>query len=224
LRALPKTDLHCHLDGSPRLQTILELAAEDRVKLPSHDEQGLREALHMGQICKDLVEYLHAFDVTTSVLQTEHALERAAFELAEDAWNEGVWHIEVRYAPNLHTRRGLSLARIVDAVLRGLKRAEDKTGISTGVIVCGIRNIDPKESCRLAQLAVAYKGRGVVAFDLAGGEDGNPAKRHAESFALVLANNMNTTVHAGEAYGPESIQQALHFCGAHRIGHGTRLA
>jgi adenosine deaminase len=224
LRALPKTDLHCHLDGSLRLRTILDLASEDRVKLPAHDEAGLREALHMGQVCKDLVEYLHAFDVTTSVLQTEHALERAAFELAEDAWNEGVWHLEVRYAPNLHTRRGLSLARIIDAVLRGLKRAEDRFGISTGVIVCGIRNIDAKESFRLAQLAVAYKGRGVVAFDLAGGEDGNPAKRHAESFALVLANNMNTTVHAGEAYGPESIQQALHFCGAHRIGHGTRLA
>jgi adenosine deaminase len=224
LRALPKTDLHCHLDGSLRLQTILELATLDRVKLPSSDESGLREALHLGQVCKDLVEYLQAFDVTTSVLQTEHALERAAFELAEDAWNEGVWHLEVRYAPNLHTRRGLSLARIVDAVLRGLKRAEDLYGISTGVIVCGIRNIDPKESFRLAQLAVAYKGRGVVAFDLAGGEDGNPAKKHAESFALVLANNMNTTVHAGEAYGPESIQQALHFCGAHRIGHGTRLA
>lgn len=224
VRAMPKTDLHCHLDGSLRLSTILELAQHDRVKLPADDEAGLSAALHIGQVCRDLVEYLHAFDVTTAVLQTEHALERAAFELAEDAWNEGVWHLEVRYAPNLHTRRGLSLARIVEAVLAGLGRAERTYGISTGVIVCGIRNIDPRESFRLAQLAVAYKGRGVVAFDLAGGEDGNPAKRHAESFALVLANNMNTTVHAGEAYGPESIQQALHFCGAHRIGHGTRLA
>jgi adenosine deaminase len=224
LEKLPKTDLHCHLDGSLRLDTILELAESQKVKLPAADREGLAKAIHMGEVCDDLVDYLKAFDITCAVLQTEEALERAAFELAEDAAKENVWHLEVRYAPILHTRRGLSLARIVEAVLAGLKRAERQYEITTGVILCGIRNIDPKESFRLAELAVAYKSRGVVAFDLAGGEAGNPAKRHAESFALVLANNMNTTVHAGEAYGPESIQQALHFCGAHRIGHGTRLA
>lgn len=224
LRQLPKTDLHCHLDGSLRLSTILELAERQKVKLPADDEKGLAKAIHMGEVCKDLEDYLKAFDITCSVLQTEEALERVAFELAEDAAKENVWHLEVRYAPILHTRRGLSLARIVEAVLAGLKRAEAQYGISTGVILCGIRNIDPRQSFRLAELAVAYRRHGVVAFDLAGGEAGNPAKKHAESFALVLANNMNTTVHAGEAYGPESIQQALHFCGAHRIGHGTRLA
>lgn len=224
LSKLPKTDLHCHLDGSLRLSTILELAEKHRVKLPADDKEGLAKAIHMGEICKDLVEYLKAFDITCAVLQTEDALERAAFELAEDAAKENVWHLEVRYAPILHTRRGLSLVRIVEAVLAGLKRAEKQYDITTGVILCGIRNIDPKESFRLAELAVAYKNRGVVAFDLAGGELGNPAKKHAESFRLVLDNNMNTTVHAGEAYGPESIKQALHYCGAHRIGHGTRLA
>jgi adenosine deaminase len=224
LERLPKTDLHCHLDGSLRLGTMLELAERQRVKLPAEDEAGLARAIHRGEICKDLVEYLEAFDLTCAVLQTEEALERTAFELAEDAARENVWHLEVRYAPILHTRRGLSLARIVEAVLAGLKRAERKYDITTGVILCGIRNIDPKESFRLAELAVAYKNRGVVAFDLAGGEAGNPAKLHADSFGLVLHNNMSTTVHAGEAYGPESIKQALHFCGAHRIGHGTRLA
>ena len=223
LHSLPKTDLHCHLDGSLRLTTILELAEQQGVKLKAKDEATLAELIHMGKICSDLEEYLHAFDVTCSVLQTEEALERAAFELAEDAAQENVWHLEVRYAPVLHVRRGLSLARIVEAVLAGLDRAEQQYGISTGVILCGIRNMDRRESFRLAQLAVAYKKRGVVAFDLAGGEHGNPAKDHRDSFALVLANNMNTTVHAGEAYGPESISQALHFCGAHRIGHGTRL-
>jgi adenosine deaminase len=224
LEQLPKTDLHCHLDGSLRLSSILDMAEQQRVKLPATDEEGLAKAIHMGEVCDDLEHYLEAFDITCAVLQTEEALERAAFELAEDAAKENVWHLEVRYAPILHTRRGLSLARIVEAVLAGLKRAERKFEITTGVILCGIRNIDPKESYRLAELAVAYKSRGVVAFDLAGGEAGNPAKLHAPSFALVLANNMSTTVHAGEAYGPESISQALHFCGAHRIGHGTRLA
>lgn len=224
LQSLPKTDLHCHLDGSLRTTTLLELAATHGVELPATDVEGIERVIHKGEICGDLVEYLRAFDVTCAVLQTEDALERAAFELAEDAARENVWHLEIRYAPTLHTRRGLSLARIVEAVLRGLARAERRYPITTGVILCGIRNMEPRQSYRLAELAVAYKNRGVVAFDLAGGEFGNPARRHAESFALVLDNNMNTTVHAGEAYGPGSIKQALHYCGAHRIGHGTRLA
>jgi adenosine deaminase len=223
LRRLPKTDLHCHLDGSMRLATILDLGQKHRVPLPADDEAGLAKAIHRGEICKDLEAYLLAFDVTCSVLQTEEALERVAYELAEDAAAENVWHLEVRYAPILHTRRGLSLARVQDAVIAGLKRGERAFGMTTGVILCGIRNMDPRDSHRLAELAVAYKGKGVVAFDLAGGEAGNPAKDHRESFSLVLDNNMNTTVHAGEAYGPASIKQALHFCGAHRIGHGTRL-
>ena len=224
LRSLPKTDLHCHLDGSLRLTTILELADKQKVKLPANDVEGLGKAIHKGEICKDLVEYLKAFDITCSVMQTEDALERTAYELAADAAAENVWHLEVRYAPVLHTRRGLSLARINDAVLAGLKRARRDFDITTGVILCGIRNMDPRDSYRLAELAVAYKGRGVVAFDLAGGERGNPAKDHAKAFELIRENNMNTTVHAGEAYGPASIKQALHDCGANRIGHGTRLA
>ncbi len=224
LRSLPKTDLHCHLDGSLRLSTILDLARRQKVPLPAESEEGLAKALHRGEVCKDLVEYLKAFDITCSVMQTEDALERTAYELAEDAAKENVWHLEVRYAPILHTRRGLPLARINDAVLAGLKRASRDFGISTGVILCGIRNMDPRDSYRLAELTVAYKGRGVVAFDLAGGERGNPAKDHAKAFELIRENNMNTTVHAGEAYGPASIKQALHDCGANRIGHGTRLA
>jgi adenosine deaminase len=224
LRSLPKTDLHCHLDGSLRLATILDLAERQRVKLPASTEEELAKAIHKGEICKDLVEYLKAFDITCSVMQTEEALERTAYELAEDAANENVWHLEVRYAPVLHTRRGLSLARINDAVLHGLRRAQRDFNISTGVILCGIRNMDPRDSYRLAELAVAYKGRGVVAFDLAGGERGNPAKVHSKAFELIRENNMNVTVHAGEAYGPPSIKQALHDCGANRIGHGTRLA
>ena len=224
LRSLPKTDLHCHLDGSLRLSTMLDLAARQKVKLPADDEDGLARAIHKGERCDDLVHYLKAFDITCSVLQTEEALERAAFELAEDAAAENVWHLEVRYAPVLHTRRGLSLARINDAVLSGLRRASRQYNITTGVILCGIRNMDRRDSYRLAELAVAYKGRGVVAFDLAGGERGNPAKDHAKAFELIRENNMATTVHAGEAYGPASIKQALHDCGAHRIGHGTRLA
>ncbi len=223
VRAMPKADLHCHLDGSLRVQTILNLAKENNVTLPTTDPDGLREALHAGKMCDDLVDYLRAFDITCKVLQTEASLERAAFELAEDAAAENVKYIEVRYAPVLHTVEGLRLDQVVQAVLDGLKRAERTYDIMTGLIICGIRNMDPEISLRMAEVAIAFKNRGVVGFDLAGAEVDNPAKHHREAFYLIRNNNINVTIHAGEAYGPESISQAIHYCGAHRIGHGTRL-
>jgi len=156
-------------------------------------------------------------------MQTEEALERIAFELAEDAHRENVRYMEVRYAPMLHTRRGLKLTRVVEAVLDGLRRARETYGIKANVILCGIRNISAESSYQMAELAVAYKSRGVVGFDLAGAEADFPAKHHRHAFQLVRDNNINCTIHAGEAYGPESIAQAIHVCGAHRIGHGCRL-
>jgi adenosine deaminase len=223
VRALPKTDLHCHLDGSLRLTTILELAEEQKVKLPADTPEGLARAIHMGETCKSLEEYLTAFDVTLEVLQTEEALYRAARELALDCAAENVRYLEVRYSPVLHTRRGLKPTTIVDAVLDGLRAAKRETGIKCHVIICGIRHMDPQTSVRLAELAVAYKGKGVVGFDLAGAEEGHPALRHQEAIQLILDNNVNVTIHAGEAFGPESIAMAVHQCGAHRIGHGVRL-
>jgi len=223
LRALPKTDLHCHLDGSLRVGTILELAERQEVKLPEETPDGLARALHQGQICRNLEDYLTAFDITLSVLQTEEALYRCAYELALDAARENVRYLEVRYAPVLHTRLGLKPTTIVDAVLEGLRVAKRETGIKSNVIICGIRHIDPVTSLRLAELAVAYKNKGVVGYDLAGAEEGHPSKDHQAAFQLILDNNVNVTIHAGEAYGPESIAQAVHYCGAHRIGHGVRL-
>ena len=220
---LPKTDLHVHLDGSLRLETILELAEQDGIVLPGSTPAELAKAMHLGENTGSLVEYLKAFDVTLKVLQTEQALVRVARELAEDAARENVRYMEVRYAPMLHTRKGLRLTTVVEAVLEGLWQAKDRFGIESNVIICGIRNISAESSLEMAQLAVAYKGRGVVAFDLAGAEYDHPAKHHKASFQLVRDNNINVTIHAGEAYGPESIHQALHVCGAHRIGHGCRL-
>ena len=220
---LPKTDLHVHLDGSLRLDTILDLARKQRVELPAADAAGLRAVMHLGENVGSLVEYLKAFEVTLAVMQTEESLYRVAYELAEDAARENVRYMEVRYAPMLHTRLGLRLTSVVEAVLAGLREAHEDWGIESNVIVCGIRNISAESSLEMAELAVAYKGRGVVGFDLAGGEDGHPAKHHRAAFQLVRDNNINTTIHAGEAFGPESIAQALHVCGAHRIGHGCRL-
>ena len=220
---LPKADLHVHLDGSLRISTLLELAEEQKVDLPSTTPDGLRRAMHCGENTGSLLEYLKAFDITLSVLQTEDALYRVAYELAEDAARENVRYMEVRYSPMLHTRRGLRLTSVVEAVLAGLRAAHDTLGIESNVILCGIRNISPQSSLEMAELAVAYKARGVVGFDLAGAEYDHPAKHHKMAFQLVRSNNINCTIHAGEAYGPESIGQALHVCGAHRIGHGCRL-
>jgi len=220
---LPKTDLHVHLDGSLRLETILALAAEQGIDLPADSPDGLKRVLHCGENTGSLVEYLKAFDVTLRVLQTKEALYRVAYELAEDAAKENVRYMEVRYSPMLHTRKGLRLTTVVEAVLEGLRDAQKDLGIYSNVIICGIRNISSQSSLEMAQLAVAYKNRGVVAFDLAGAEYDHPAKHHKEAFQLVRANNINVTIHAGEAYGRQSIEQALHVCGAHRIGHGCRL-
>lgn len=223
IRQLPKAELHCHLDGSLRVNTILELAEQKKVRLPASDADGLRRKLVVGEDCKSLEDYLKAFEVTLSVMQDEDSLERIAYELVADAADENVRYLEVRYSPILHTQKGLRLTRIVDAVTDGLRRGEREFGVETGVIICGMRNINPAVSFQLAELAVAYKNRGVVAFDLAGAETDHPAKNHRDAFFLTLRNNINCTLHAGESYGPESIHQAIHYCGAHRIGHGTRL-
>ena len=223
LHALPKTDLHCHLDGSLRLQTLLELADQQGVKLPADTADGLAKAMKIGERHPRLEEYLKGFEITLSVMQTEDALYRTAYELALDAAAENCKLLEVRYAPVLHLSKGLKPTVVVESVLEGLRAAQRETGILAGVLVCGIRNMSPETSLRLAELSVAYKNRGVLGFDLAGAEHGNPAKDHQAAFQLILNNNINCTVHAGESYGPPSISQALHYCGAHRIGHGVRL-
>jgi adenosine deaminase len=223
IKKLPKTDLHVHLDGSVRVKTILELARERKIRLPATDPRRLHAILRADKGVKDLPEYIRKFDLTLKVMQDREGLSRIAYELAEDAAKENIRYMEVRYSPILHVKEGMKLPVIVDSVLAGLRRAERAFGIRTGLIICGIRHILPKWSSELADLTVAYKNRGVVAFDLAGAEKDFPAKAHAAAFQKILKHNINSTVHAGEAFGAESIGQALHHCGAHRIGHGTML-
>lgn len=224
LLRLPKTDLHVHLDGSLRVETLLDLGRQQGVTLPGEDPDALRKAVvKTPENCSSLVDYLKAFDVTLSVLQRPEALTRAAFELAEDCARENIRYFECRYSPILHQKEGMSLPAIVESVIEGLEAAERKFGIKSGLIICGIRSMDPAVSYRLAELTFAFRDRGVVGFDLAGAEADYPAKYHREAFYLILNNNINCTVHAGESFGPESIHQAIHYCGAHRIGHGVRL-
>lgn len=223
LERLPKSDLHVHLDGSLRPETLLELAEEAGVDLPAKDVEGVRALTQVRGGERSLAHYLRAFSYTLPSLQTAAALERSAYELAADAAAENVRLIEVRYSPLLHRERGLHNREIIEAVASGLKRAERESGIIAGQILCGIRSMTPERSLELAQATLLYKDLGIVAFDLAGEERDYPAKRHREAFYFILNHNLNSTLHAGEAFGPESISQALHYCGARRIGHGTRL-
>ncbi len=222
IKRLPKAELHVHLDGSVRPRTLIELSKEQGVKLPTTDEKALAGYMHVTD-ARNLVDYLARFDVTLSVMQTPGALERCTYELLADGAAENVRYMEIRYSPILCTRGGMPLTEAVDAPLRGMARAQAEFGVKAQLIICGIRNMSPEVSLELANLTVAYKGRGVVAFDLAGAEYNFPAKKHKEAFYTVIDHNMATTVHAGEAYGAESIAQAIHYCHADRIGHGTRL-
>lgn len=223
IHSLPKAELHCHLDGSMRVETIIDLANKQGVKLPETDPKKLNHLLKAGTWCESLVDYLRAFDITTSVMQTPESLTRATYELAEDNAKENVRYLEIRFSPLLHTKNGMNLTDVVDAVLRGKEKAEKDFNIIIGIIICGLRHFSPDKTLILAELSVAYKNAGVVGFDLAGAEENFPAKDHKDAFYLIINNNINTTVHAGEAYGPESIHQAIHYISANRIGHGTRL-
>lgn len=222
VRRLPKTDLHVHLDGSVRPSTMLELAELQGIAMPRGTADELGAHMHVSD-ARDLVDYLQRFEVTLSVMQTAEAIERIAYELAEDSAAENVRYMEVRFCPALNTRGTLAAADAVEAALNGLRRAELAHGISTGVIVCGLRNLSPATSVELAEIAVAYRDRGIVAFDLAGAEWGHPPAAHKAAFDLAANANLPITIHAGEAYGAASIHEAIHSCHARRIGHGTRL-
>ena len=222
LLALPKTDLHCHLDGSLRLETFMELGRAAGLDMPD-DPHAVRQRYFPDERERLVHEFLRHFDHTVAVMQTEQNLRRVARELVEDFHAEGVRYLEARFCPLKHTEQGLSPDQAIAAVQAGLQEGAAATGMATGIILTGIRTIEPQRSLELAHLAVDWKGRGVVGFDLAGAEQDYPPKRHLEAFYHVMNNNQNVTIHAGEGFGPESIHQALHHCGANRIGHGTRL-
>src|ERR1700683_243791 len=222
LRSLPKVLLHEHLYGVLRPQTVIELARDaSYTDLPTADPAALADWFHQGANQGSLAKYLEGFAHTIAVMQTEDALERVAYEQAEDLSQDGVVYFETRFAPVFHTRKGLSHQQIVSAVLKGLERGRKDFGISSGLLICAMRN--RHESLEMAELAVDFRARGVVGFDLAGEEGGYPAKKHVDAFHYIQRENFNITIHAGEGYGKESIWQAIQYCGAHRIGHGTRL-
>jgi len=222
LQRLPKAELHVHLDGSLRPETLHALAAERGVALPVPDLGSLGDYMRVDD-ARDLSDYLARFEITLAVMQDAVALERIAHELVIDSAEDGVRYVEVRWCPALNARGALTLDEVVDAVQRGLRRGERETGTVARSIICALRNLGPGHAQEMAELAVAHRARGVVAFDLAGGEAGHPARDFAAAFAHARLHDLAVTVHAGEGAGAESIRDAVHLCGADRIGHGTRL-
>src|SRR5512143_597111 len=222
IRTLPKVLLHDHLDGGLRPQTVVELARDQRYgKLPTTDAGDLATWFHRGAQRGSWPLYLEGFTHTCAVMQTEESLERVAYEMMEDMKRDGVVYVETRFAPIFHTGQGLHTEQVVAAVLRGLERGRSDFGVEFGLIICAMRNMNLSQE--MAELAIDYRERGVVGFDLAGEEGGFPPKKHVDAFHYIQRENFNITIHAGEAFGKESIWQAIQWCGAHRIGHATRL-
>jgi adenosine deaminase len=222
LRAVPKVVLHDHLDGGIRPSTVIQLAKDTGYQnLPTHDPEELARWFHRGAQRGSLPLFLEGFAHTCGVMQTEEALERVAYEMMEDMHADGVVYVETRFAPVYHTDKGLHWDDVTNAVLRGLERGRKDFGVEFGLIICAMRHMSL--SGEMAELAVDFRERGVVGFDLAGEEGGFPPKKHVDAFHYIQRENFNITIHAGEAFGKESIWQAIQWCGAHRIGHATRL-
>jgi adenosine deaminase len=222
IRSLPKVLLHDHLDGGLRPQTAIELAKDQNYDaLPTADAGELAEWFHRGAKRGSLPVYLEGFAHTCGVMQTEESLQRVAYEMMEDMREDGVVYVETRFAPIFHTTKNLHWDEVVGAVLKGLERGRKDFGVEYGLIICAMRNM--RLSQEMAELAVDFRERGVVGFDLAREEGGFPPKRHVDAFHYIQRENFNITIHAGEAFGKESIWQAIQWCGAHRIGHATRL-
>jgi len=223
IRAIPKVLLHDHLDGGLRPQTVLELASEiGYTDLPGDNTEVLTAKLTEGAHRGHLEIYLDAFRHTVAVMQTPDALRRVAAECAEDLAADGVVYAEVRFAPELHTERGLSLGEVVEAVLEGFRLGSQGRGITVYALLTAMRTA--ARSLEIAELAVRYRDEGVVGFDIAGAEAGWPPSRHLDAFQYLKRENFHFTIHAGEAFGLPSIWEAVQYCGTERLGHGVRIA
>ncbi len=218
----PKALLHDHLDGGVRPTTVIELASEYGYQgLPTTDTVDLAHWFHRGARRNDLVLYLETFAHTVGVMQDRDAIVRVARECAEDLAGDGVVYAEVRFAPELHLEKKLTLDDAVDAVLEGFRQGSAGTGLTIYALLSAMRTA--ARSLEIAELAVRWRDAGVVGFDIAGAEAGYPPTRHLDAFQYVQRENFHATIHAGEAFGLPSIWEALQWCGAERLGHGVRI-
>ncbi len=229
IKDMPKVELHCHLDGSMRVDTIAELLKEQKIDLAeyglSHEKilsEGLTQYLQVAPDCTSLTEYLQKFDLPLRCLQTTEGLKRAAYELVCDAAKENVKYIEVRFAPMLSTEQGLTCSKVIEAVVEGLRLGEEESGTYARAIVCAMRHHSLEQNMEMLHSAKEFIGKGVCALDLAGDESQFPTKLFRELFAEAKRIGMPFTIHSGECGSVENVREAIEL-GAGRIGHGISL-
>ncbi len=227
IKKAPKALLHDHLDGGLRPATVIDIAGQTGYDgLPATDVDELAKWFRTRSHSGSLERYLEPFSHTVAVMQTADSLYRVAYECVEDLADDSVVYAEVRFAPELHIDRGLSFDEIVDAVLEGFAAGEKACAaagrpIKVRLLVTAMRHA--AVSREIAALAIRFRDKGVVGFDIAGAEAGNPPTRHLDAFEYMRDNNARFTIHAGEAFGLPSIHEAIAFCGADRLGHGVRI-
>jgi adenosine deaminase len=221
IRRAPKVLLHDHLDGGLRPSTVIELARDRGHQLPTTDPDDLAAWFREGAYRHDLELYLETFQHTVGVMQSKEALARCAAECAEDLAADGIVYAEVRFAPELHLEGGLTLDEVVDAVQSGFEAGTSGRDIVIGTLLTAMRHA--ANSTEIAHLALRHRDDGVVGFDIAGSEAGNPPTRHLAAFQEIAKGNHHITIHAGEAFGLPSIWEAVQLCGAERLGHGVRI-
>lgn len=218
---LPKIELHCHLDGSLRIETVIELSKKENISLDSYAYDEVKKLLSVDENCNSLNEYLDKFDLPNKVLQSKENLRRASYELLEDAAKDNVKYIEVRFAPILHIKGGLSLEEVIEGVIYGIKDAERKYDIKGNVIISCIRGLDLQHVFDSIEAGSNFIGKGVVAIDLAAEEKEDFAHEYIEAISYAKKKGFRITIHAGETGFGKNVRQAIELLGAERIGHGV---
>jgi adenosine deaminase len=217
---LPKIELHCHLDGSVRPSTVIDLANKNNINIPSQNEADIRDMMIAPKDCTSLDEYLKRFDLPGLIMQDKESLERIAFELMEDAFNENIVYIEIRFAPLLHINNGLNVKQVIESVLKGIKKAEEKYDIKGNLILGCMRTMDVETSYDVIEGGKEFLNNGVVAIDLCSSENDSFSKKFEEPIALARSYGYRVTIHAGETGIGENVLEAIEILKAERIGHG----
>jgi adenosine deaminase len=220
---LPKIELHCHLDGSVRPETIIELAKKDKISIPSFHINTIKRAVTAPLDCDSLDEYLKRFHLPNLVMQSKENLRRITMELLEDCAEENVKYIEIRFAPALHTKCGLIIEEIIESVLQGIKDGEEKYGIKSNLILCCMRTMSVEKAFQVVEEGKKYLGKGVVAIDLCGPEKEGFCEKFSEPIAMARKYGYRVTIHAGETGIGKNVLEAVELLGAERIGHGVYI-
>ena len=218
---LPKIELHCHLDGSVRPETMIDIAKEEEINIPSFEVEVIKKQVMAPLECESLNDYLKAFEVPNLVMQSKESLRRIAFELFEDAAKENVKYMEVRFAPVLHTLKGLEIQEVIQSVLEGIKEAEIKYDIKGNVILCCMRNMSEDKAFEVVEKGKEFLGKGVVAIDLCAAEEAGFCQKFIKPIALAKKYGYRVTIHAGETGIGQNVLEAVELLGAERIGHGV---